>query len=209
MSDQLTTGTGGAAEPVRPAERGPAARSAVLRVALIQAGAIVVAFAVIGVICGFIWAAAWSPAQGAVVKHVWYPLSWDRAQPTYFAGTGWYVVIGMIAGAIVGALAAWLCDRAELVTLAAVVLGGLLAAYLMRVVGLHRGPGDPQRLAKTAADGTKLPSQLTLTNWWMLAAMPGGALASLSVVFLTVTKRTPVRHPQDGSEPAPAGPPTA
>jgi hypothetical protein len=208
MSDQLTTGTGGAAEPAAPAER-PAAGRTVLRVALIQAVAIVVAFAVVGVICGFIWAAVWSPAQGAVVKHVWYPISWDRAQPASFAGTGWYVIIGMVAGAIVGALAAWLGDRAELVTLAAVVLGGLLAAYLMRVVGLHRGPGDPQRLAKTAADGTRLPSQLTLTNWWMLAAVPGGALASLSVVFLTVTKRSFVRHPQDDSEPAPTGPASA
>lgn len=208
MSDQLTTGTAGPSEPAQPAER-RAGRGRDLRVALLQAGAIVVVFAVVGVICGFIWEAAWSPAQGEVVKHVWYPVSWDRAQPTYFAGTGWYVVIGTVAGAIVGALAAWLCDRAELVTLAAVIVGGLLAAYLMRVIGLHRGPGDPQRIAKTAADGTKLPSQLTLTNWWMLMAVPGGALATLSVVFLTVSKRAPRRHPQAVGEPAAAAPPAA
>jgi len=161
------------------------------RVPLVQAAIVVVVFALAGVICGLLWEAWWTPAQGGVVKHVWYPLSFDRAAPSDFAGTGWYVAISVVAGVILGALAAWRLDRSELVTLAAVVVGGLLAAVVMRTVGLHRGPGDPQRIAKTAADGTRLPSQLRLASWWLLAAFPGAALAGLSGVFLLVSKRPP------------------
>jgi hypothetical protein len=191
MSDQLTTSSGpppGAPDaPAVPAP-GAAARPD-WRGALLQAVVVVVGFAVVGAICGLIWEALWSPAPGAVVKHVWYPLSWDRAQPAAFAGTGWFVVISIVAGALLGALAAWRLDRAELVTLAAVAVGGVLAAYLMREVGLHRSPADPQHLAKTAADGTRLPSSLRLSSWGVLAAFPGAGLAGLATVLLTVSKR--------------------
>lgn len=188
MSDELITSPAVPGEPDGPEAAERRHRGALL-LSLRQAAVILVAFAVAGVICGFIWEAAWKPETGEVVKHVWYPFSWDRAMPTDFAGTGWYVVVSVVAGLILGALLSWLQDRAELVTLAAVVVGGLLAAYLMRVVGLHRGPGDPQKIAKTAADGTKLPTELRVASWWLLAVLPGAALTSLSVVFLTVTKR--------------------
>jgi len=188
MSDELTTSPALPGEPDRPEAVEPR-RGRGLRPALRQAAVIVVVFAIAGVICGFIWEAVWSPEPGEVVKHVWYPFSWDRAMPTDFAGTGWYVMVSIVAGLLLGAVLSWLQDRAELLTLAAMVVGGLLAAYLMRVVGLHRGPGDPQRIAKTAADGTKLPTELKLASWWLLTVLPGAALAGLSVVFLLVPKR--------------------
>jgi hypothetical protein len=186
MSDELT-----ATDAPPPADHAAVRPRTVpdLRPGLGQAAVAVLAFAVVGVICGFLWESLWTPAQGAVVKHVWYPVSWDRAMPAQFDGTAWFVLIGLAAGAVLGVLCAWLLDRAELMTLAGVVVGGLLAAYLMRVVGLHRSPADPQRIAKTAADGTKLPSQLTLASWWLLMVLPGAALAGLSVVLLTLPKR--------------------
>jgi hypothetical protein len=188
MSDQL----------IAPAAAGPEAPRSLgtWRVPLLQAVVIVVAFAVVGALCGLLWESVWTPAQGEVVKHVWYPFSWDRAQPTYFAGAAWYVVIGFAAGLVLGALSALLLDRAELVTLVAAVAGGLLAAYLMRVVGLHRAPGDPQSIAKTAADGTKLPSDLSAGSGWLVLGFPGGALTSVGVIFLTLAKR--------GGRPVPA-----
>lgn len=196
MSDELTTPPTTPAPGPGPAPVAPASRRGDVLPVLVQAAIIVVVFAVVGVVGGLLWEAAWTPEPGEVLKHVWYPISWDRAMPTDFAGTGWYVVIGMVAGVIVGGLAAWLLDRAELVTLAAVVVGGLLAAYLMRVVGLHRGPGDPQQIAKTAPDRTKLPSELRLASWWLLTVVPGAALAALGVVFLTVSKRGARKAPR-------------
>lgn len=183
MSDQLT------ASPDTPGATSPVSRSRGWRGPVLEAIVVIVAFAVVGAACGLIWEALWNPAPGEVVKHVWYPISWDRAQPDQFAAVGLFVIVGVVAGAVLGALAAWRLDRAELVTLAAVVVGGALAAYLMREVGLHRSPPDPQHLAKTAADGTKLPSSLPAPGWGLLAAFPGGGLAGLAIVFLTVTKR--------------------
>jgi hypothetical protein len=192
MSDQLI-----ATDPATPS----ASAVREMRPALMQAVVIVVAFAVVGALAGLLWEAVWTPARGAVVHHVWYPYSWDLAQPADFAGTAWYVVISLVAGLVLGGLAAWRLDRAELVTLGAVVAGGLVAAFLMRLVGLHRSPADPQHLAKTVADGTKLPSQLRLASWWLLASFPAGALTSTLVVFLTVSKRggdTTVQPPEAG-----------
>lgn len=160
-----------------------------LRVALVQAVVIVLVFAAVGALCGLLWEAVWSPAPGAVLKHEWYPISWYAWQETIFAASAWYVVIGTVAGLVLGALGAWRLDGAELVTLAAVIVGGLVGALLMRTVGLHRGPGDPQVAAQTARDGARLPSELHAPSRWLLLAFPGGALASLGVLYLTVTKR--------------------
>lgn len=190
MSDQLTASSGPPPDaPDAPGASVSAAAHPAWRVALVQAVIVVAGFAAAGAVCGLIWEALWTPAPGAVVKHVWYPLSWDRAQPVAFAATGWFVVVSIVAGALLGALAAWRLDRAELVTLVAVAVGGVLAAYLMREVGLHRGPADPQHLAKTAADGTRLSSSLRLSSWGVLAAFPGAGLAGLATVLLTVSKR--------------------
>ena len=159
------------------------------RVVVRQGVLIVAVFAVVGVLCGLLWEALWTPAQGGVVKHVWYPMSWYAWQDTFFAATAWYIMVGAVAGLVLGALAAWRLDRAELVTLAAVVIGGLVAALLMRVVGVHRGPGDPQAAAKTAPDGATLPSEFSAPSWWLLAVFPGSALASLGILFMTVARR--------------------
>ena len=60
------------------------------------------------------------------------------------------VAIALVAGLVLGLLCAWLFDRSELVTLAAVSAGSALAAYLMYRVGTHLSPADPHELAKTA-----------------------------------------------------------
>ena len=67
----------------------------------------------------------------------------------------------VLAGLVLGALAAWLLDRSELVTLVAVVVGSVLAAYLMLRVGLPPQPAGPRTCSpRTAADGTKLDGAL-------------------------------------------------
>jgi hypothetical protein len=158
--------------------------------AAFQVTATLLGFAVAGALCGVLWEWLWNPAQGVVVKHVWYPVSWDRAQPADFSGTGWYVAIGLVVGLLLGALAAWRLDRWPIGTLVAVVVGGLVAAYLMRDIGYQLSPQDPALLAQDAADGTQLPSDLTLTSWYLLGAFPGAGLAGLALVFLLVGGRS-------------------
>ncbi len=180
MSDQLT-------HTALPGADAPRSRWAapVLLVAG-QAVAVVALFAVVGIGCGMLWEHLWNPAQGVVSKHVWYPVSWDRAQPADFSGTGWYVSISIVAGLVLGAVVSLWLARSELVTLGAVLVGGLLAGFLIRQLGLHLSPSDPAVLAKTAADGTRLPSRLVLAGRSLMLVFPGAALVSLASVFLLV-----------------------
>ena len=92
-------------------------------------------------------------------------------------------------------LTAWLFDRSELVTLAAVVVGSALAAYLMLRVGVHLSPPDPHELAKTAQNGDKLKGALLVTSWPPKGAFTFGALIGLAVVYAVSIGRTPTEVP--------------
>ena len=175
------------------------------RRALVQAGLIVAIFAVVGVLAGLVWEWLWTPAMGGVLDHNWGPQD-AIALSEQFGGTGWYVVVGTVAGLVTGALVALFLDRVPLLTLAAVVVGSVLAAWLMYVVGIAVGPPDPEVLAKTAADGTLIPEQLQVSGTSPWIALPGGALVGLALVFLGLSVRSS-RHPDD--EVAPAPEPTA
>lgn len=137
---------------------------------------IVLALALVGVLAGVAWEWIWRPPTGVVPS--------DRgvlgsAGPDLaFSGTGWYVVVGGLAGLLSAAAIAWLVPGHELLTLASVVAGAALAGWLMRTVGHALGPDEPQVRADDAA----------------LVAFPFGALAGLAVVFLSTWGR-PVRNP--------------
>jgi len=180
MSDELTLTN---AFPSGSPETSTSAR-AEIRTVVWQSVVTVLAFAVAGAGCGVLWEKVWNPAQGVVYKHAWYPISWDRAQPAQFSGAAWYAVIGIVAGLVLGLAASRWLAAAELATLASVVVGGVVAAVLMRTVGLHLSPSDPNAIAKHAHNGLRLPSELRLGSWGLLVAFPGGALVGLSAVFL-------------------------
>ena len=81
-----------------------------------------------------------------------------------FSATGVYVIVASVAGLLVGALCGLFLDRAELVTLVAVLVGAALAGWVMVQVGQALGPPDPRELAETARDGTRLPSDLRIVG---------------------------------------------
>lgn len=154
-----------------------------------QAIAVVAVFAVAGVVAGVVWFQLWSPASGVVSDGQWF--TDEDGLRDAFSGTGLYVVVAVVVGFLVGAVTAFLFDRSELVTLVATLAGGALAGLVMLRLGLHWSPADPEVLARTAEDGTRLRSNLEvdLPHAWL--AFPGAALVGLAVVFLTTTKRRP------------------
>ncbi len=166
MSDQLT-------------RRGvlPVVRQAVLAL---------VVLAVSGVLAGVVWEKLWDAPSGTVVKHQW--LQDEVGLRGAFSGTGLYVLVAVVAGLVVGCAVALLLDRSELVTLACVAAGSVLAGWLMLRVGVSLGPDDPRLLAEAAKDGTVLPGRLTVTGWSPLVAFPSGALVGLVVVFFGLAK---------------------
>jgi len=146
-------------------------------VALVVAGA-----ALLGAVCGVLWELWWSPPTGVVLDHVWYPDLEGVRQ--LFTGTGLYTLIALAGGVLLGAVCAWFFDRMELVTLAAVAAGSVLAAWLMFEVGTALAPPDPAAAAGTAEDLTALPGTLEVEGDGAFVAFPAGALTGIAVVFI-------------------------
>ena len=136
-----------------PGARMPQRMRSVLR----QVAVVLLLFAVVGVLAGVVWQWVWSPPTGVAYQGSWVL---DVEGLTHdFSGTGLYVVVGAVAGLLAGAAAGVLFDRDELVTLAAVVAGAALAAWLMKEVGQALGPPDPRPLAEAADDYTPHPQR--------------------------------------------------
>lgn len=170
----------------------------ITRTAVLQATAAVIGLVVIGgLLGGFAVERLWSAPDGMVVRHHWYrgitsldPLTQaQNADQGVFSGLGWYAAASCVLGLVLGAAVAALLARSELLTLAAVAVGGLAAGVVMRVVATALAPADPTGPARTAADGTILPDTLHLGPWWTITLLPGAALLGLAAVFLLVTPR--------------------
>ncbi|MBE7323211.1 hypothetical protein IEQ44_00915 [Nocardioides sp. Y6] len=172
---------------------------------------LVVAGALTGVVTGWLWELVWTPPTGAAWEGEWY-LDRDGLLQDASA-TGWYTVVGLVAGIALGAVAARWVRGAPLVVLAGVVLGSLVHAWVMYQVGHLLGPDDPHAIARTAGDWEPIISDLRLAGverqWWPFAstatlAPAVGALISLIGIFLGGPGRrhrraTPDLHSPDGA----------
>ena len=145
MSEQLTEGRTGA--------------SAGLRAPVVWVLIVVASYAVVGAAAGWLWHALWNPTVGRVIQGGWYP---DEAGLRGdFSGTGLYVLIAAGAGLLLGLVVAIFGGRRPMLTLAAVVVGSALAAWLMVLVGEGLSPAeDPHVAAETAKEGDKLPQHV-------------------------------------------------
>lgn len=169
MSEQLT-------RERRPARSG-AARTLVLVVAVL------VAYAVVGLLAGFVWETVWNPPAQTVQQHLLYYDDYESLRRG-FSGTGLYVVVAVAASALVALVVGLVSRGRELPMLLVVILGAALAAFVMWKVGTTRGPADPTALAKTAADGTKVSGNLTVSGHTPYVAWPITSLFVMALVFL-------------------------
>ncbi len=153
-----------------------------VRAALLQAALVVALLAVVGAVAGVVWEGVWTAPVGFVVQNKWYL---EPSGPDYeFSGTGWYVVVALLAGAVSAGAMAWFLPRRELTTLVAVAVGSVVAGWVMFKVGHALGPADPQLLAAGQPDLTQIPSSLLVAGGSAYTAFPIGALVALVFVFL-------------------------
>lgn len=155
-------------------------RSGSLRPALVQLALAVLVLAAVGVLAGAVWAWLWSPPDGAVVDGVWVARDEDSLREV-FAGTGWYVVVASVAGVLGGAVVALFLDRFPLVTLAGVVLGSGIAAFVMARVGVALESVDTEQ------------GDLAVTGASPYIALPAGALVALALVFIGLMAKDRVK----------------
>lgn len=156
------------------------------RAALTQAALVVLLLAVAGAAAGWVWHRLWAPAPpGVAVDGRWIPLP-PAGSAAQFQGTGWFVVVALVTGLLVGVVVALLLSREELVSLAAVVVGSALATWVMFRVGVALAPPDPAPVAATAEDGTRLLGTLGVSGRSPFAALPLGALVGLALTYVGV-----------------------
>jgi len=184
MSERLIDPDTGRPLAPRRTSRGPGRGGPV-----VVAVAVVVAYALAGAAAGWMWFTLWSPSEGIVVDHQWYPVG--AALREDFSGTGLYVLVAVSWGAVFGVLGALLGGRRPVLVLIAAVAGSVLAAWLMLEVGQRLGPPDPQVLARTAENRTRLPGALRVNGLTPLAAFPFGTLAALAAIFTIFPGKTP------------------
>ncbi|HEX6148258.1 hypothetical protein [Nocardioides sp.] len=152
---------------------------------------VLAACAAAGALAGVVWEAWWTPPVGVVRDQAWY-LDFFQSRDL-FSATALYVVVGVVGGLLVGAASAFFVDRVELLTLATVVVGSLLAGWLMLQVGSALAPPDPHALARTAAEDTRLPGTLEVSGTWPRGAFPAGAMLGVAAIYigLTASRRSP------------------
>jgi len=164
------------------------ARHSTTRPAWVDVALVVGLFVIAGVVGALVWEWLWTAPVGVVVDHEWIAAD-EAGLQGQFDGTGWYVVVASAVGLVAGLLAALLLDRAPLLTLTAVLVGSMLATFLMLRIGAALGPADPLVLARDAADGSRLPGELTVSERSPWVALPAGALVGLALVFIGLTPR--------------------
>lgn len=157
-----------------------------------RAAVVLVLFAVAGALAGVLWEWLWTPPTGVVLDREF--LLDGEGLRSAFSGTALYVLVAAVAGLLLGVGVAVLTDDSELVTLAAVLVGSVLAAWLMYVVGTALGPPDPGPLADRAQDMTRLPDDLQVSGWSPFVAFPSGALVGVTVVFVGLAGRRGPGH---------------
>ena len=155
-------------------------------------------FVVLGVLCGVLW---WVLAPTPVFTKVRGGGSMDEVDlGQQFGAVAWYVAIAAVAGLVSSIVLTWTRDRDPLLLAGLLLLGSVVAAALMALVGHVLGPGDPQAVLDTAPLGARVPDQLHVAARAAYLAWPVSVLLGCLVVLWG---RLP------GSSGSAAGPPPA
>ena len=161
--------------PGTPGTRGGGGRA--------DAAVILGTLVVLGLVGGVLWWLLVDPAtytrtrQGGVMSEAQFARQFDA--------DGVYVAIAAVAGLLSGLALSWWRRRDPLLTSVLLVLGSVLAAALMVLVGRLLGPGDPGPALRSAAVGARVPVRLTVDAFpvylvWPLAVLAGDLLVLLN-----------------------------
>ena len=149
---------------------------------------IVGVFLLAGVVVGLVWPHLFDPAVAVRTPE---GISTDEVQlGKEFASDGWFIVLGMGVGLVLGLLLMLTRHTHEVVSLLAIVAAAAAAAYVAAQLGAAVGPADPASILEKADVGASAPTQVRLESSvgyliWPLFA----ALGALLVLW-----RGPVRH---------------
>lgn len=136
----------------------------------------------LGVVAGVVWWLLVDPAQ--FTKTAQGGAMSENELGKRFDADAWFAVIGLVAGLAAGlVLSAWR-SRDPLLVSGLLLLGSLLAAGVMLLVGHVLGPGDPRAALQAAAVGAKVPETLGVDTPLAVLGWPFGVLVGTLLVLL-------------------------
>jgi hypothetical protein len=185
---------GGPASPRTAVTRpGPQPGPALLVAVLVVAGS-----ALVGVAAGLIWAAV-APRVQYQVSTVHPPTAYATNAETsaFIAADGWYCVIGLVGGALIGLLAyLFAVRRYGPVAMTGVVIGSIVAAFITAWVG-HQASGAHgfNALLASSKPGAYLYAPISLGSRGALAFWPFAAAAVAGAIGLITMLRERHQEP--------------
>jgi hypothetical protein len=167
-----------------------------------QVVAAVAASAAVGLLAGLLWKAVAPRAVVVVIA----PGSYGLLNPeshAFIVADAWFSALCLAGGALCG-LAGWLAlvRRTGPLGLAALLGGGVVAAFAAQWAGQRPGPAGFDHLVLTAKPGTLLDAPLTLGAHGALAFWPLAVAAVAGGIELTAALRD--RRTRWQGPPAPA-----
>jgi hypothetical protein len=117
-----------------------------------------------------------------------------------FGTDGWYIVVAFVLGVLAGGVLTWWRSRDFLLTSGLLLVGSLVAAAVMSLLGRVLGPADPSTLVGTVPVGGRLPTQLEVTAQASYLMGPIAVLAGALFVLWS--------PPAERTEPSPGAPPS-
>lgn len=165
-----------------PAQPAAAGRSAVRWLVVLIA--VTAAVALLGVAAGLVWTVV-APRVTVVVTGRGAAQVVNPETKAFIAGDGWFCVIGLVAGIMVGLIGYLVAVRRRgAPAMAGLILGGLAASLIAWWIGRNDGLAAFHHALLTSRTGTILHAPLMLRAHasvvvWPLAAALAGGLAEL------------------------------
>jgi Na+-driven multidrug efflux pump len=140
---------------------------------------VLVAYVVLGLVCGLLWWLLVDPATFTKVSDGGSMGELELGKR--FNGDAWYAVIAAVAGLASGVLITWWRSRDLLLVTVLLLVGAGIAAAVMAVTGHLLGPGDPDAALAAAKAGGRVPVPLAVTAKasylvWPIAALIGSLI---------------------------------
>jgi hypothetical protein len=154
---------------------------------------VLAAYVVVGAVAGVVWEWVWTPPGQVIQQHQIYYDSYVSLRRV-FTGTGFYVVVGGVASALVALGVCVLTRARELLVLVLVVVGSSVAAALMWWVGTRLGPADPQPLVAHTEAVTPVSGNLTVAGKSPYLVWPMISLLVLALVYFGWPSSFTSRH---------------
>lgn len=118
-------------------------------------------YVALGLVGGVLWWALCEPAAFTVTGDGGIAMG-EVELAKRFDPDAWYAVIAAVLGLVSGTAVTWWRSRDHLLTSGLLIVGSVVAAALMSVLGGWLGPADPSTLATTAETGAQLSAALTV-----------------------------------------------